>query len=80
MSLLNILLHQYLHIWEDLFFRVIFSVFFLTKTRQPLTRITLSTNKRYSIEKPKKSVAAGEMSTDEFAEDQETEKEGIRWN
>ena len=62
------------------FFRVIFSIFSFTKKIQPLARIALSTNKRYSIEKSKKSVAAGETSTDEFAEDQETEKESIRWN
>ena len=37
-----------------------------------------SKKKRYSKEKPKKkSVASGEMSTDELAEDQETEKEVI---
>ena len=47
------------------------------KTRQPFTRISPSKNRRYSIEKPEKSVAAGEMSTNKLAEDQDTEKEVI---
>ena len=42
---------------EDPFWTVFFFTFFFRKTRQPFARISSSKKVKYSIEKPKKSVA-----------------------
>ena len=56
---------------------VIFSTFFFRRARQPFTRISPSNKRRYSIEKPKKTINIGEMSPDQLAEEQQTVKEVV---